>query len=73
MEAADHDDRSGRADPSIGDTGPSGAAQPAERIRVAGLDAQSAEALLLAISRLAKRYGVEVRTELTEESPPSQQ
>jgi hypothetical protein len=38
-----------------------------ERITVSGLDEQSAEALQLAITRLARRYGVEVRTEVTEE------
>jgi hypothetical protein len=38
-----------------------------ERITVSGLDEQSAEALQMAITRLARRYGVEVRTEVKEE------
>ena len=38
-----------------------------ECISVSGLDEQSAEALRMAITRLARRYGIEVRTELKEE------
>ena len=38
-----------------------------ERITVSGLDEQSAKALQMAITRLARRYGIEVRTELKEE------
>jgi hypothetical protein len=44
-----------------------------ERISITGLDQQSAEALRMAVVRLARRYGVEVRTEVTEEPPRSQE
>jgi hypothetical protein len=44
-----------------------------ERISITGLDQQSAEALRMAVARLARRYGVEVRTEVTEEPPRSQE
>ena len=40
---------------------------------ITGLDQQSAEALRMAVARLARRYGVEVRTEVTEEPPRSQE
>ncbi|HSF06642.1 MAG TPA: hypothetical protein VLG10_12700 [Methylomirabilota bacterium] len=42
-----------------------------ERIRVSGLDQQSAEALRLAVTRLAKQYGLEARAEVSEEPPPA--
>jgi hypothetical protein len=42
-------------------------AQVTERITLSGLDEQSAEALQMAITRLARRYGVEVQTEVREE------
>lgn len=61
------DDQSGEgAEPQ-----PREAAPLTERISVTGLDRQSAEALRMAITRLAKRYGVEVRTEVSEESSGS--
>ncbi|MGH7309272.1 MAG: hypothetical protein ACREK6_11310 [Candidatus Rokuibacteriota bacterium] len=40
-----------------------------ERISISGLDQQSAEALRMAVTRLARRYGVEVRTEVSAHPP----
>jgi hypothetical protein len=40
-----------------------------KRISITGLDQQSAEALQMAVTRLARRYGVEVRTEVSEDPP----
>lgn len=45
-------------------------APPAERISISGLDQQSAEALRIAVTRLAKRFGLEVRAEVREEPSP---
>lgn len=44
-----------------------------ERISITGLDQQSAEALQMAVTRLARRYGVEVRTEVSAEPPRPQE
>ncbi len=50
-------------------TGSSEAVVQSERISISGLDQQSAEALRMAVTRLARRYGVEVRTEVSAHPP----
>jgi len=73
MEPQGNMNHSGRHDSSGegAEPQPREAAPLTERISVTGLDQQSAEALRIAVTRLAKRYGVEIRTEVSEEPPRS--
>lgn len=73
MRSQGNGDNGGRDDPSreSADPQPREAAPLIERISITGLDEQSAEALQLAVMRLATRYGLEVRAEVTREESRS--